>query len=931
MVLYYPIWLVLSIPIAVSFLLWRPPTGMLGVVRGATVLVLLLALCRPAVKLPGRAGTVVVVADRSESMPAGSGSIQKEGVDLVQSRMGADDRLAVVSFGRTAVVEQPPQTGKFPGFVSEVGEDQSNLADALETALALIPADGAGRVLVLSDGRWTGADPLNLAARFAVRDVALDYRLLERTGVRDLAIDRVEAPELVTPGQSYLITGWISSPVRQEVQYEFRRGAAVLAAGRKTVPAGLSRLMFRDVVQDAGACSYRLAVQGEGEDPMPENNRARLIVGVKGPRPVLCVRPREEPSGLAAALAADGLEVKSRRAGECRWALAELAGCSAVVLENVMANELGTRGMDSLAAWVRETGAGLMLTGGQHAYGPGGYFQSPLDPIMPVSMELRKEHRKLSLAMVVALDRSGSMQAGAGGGKRKMDLANIGTVQVLDLLSEMDEFGVIAVDSSPHVIVDIDTVQKNRSYRGKILKIDSMGGGIFVYEALAASVKMLMKAKAGTRHIILFADAADSEEPGAYKQLLAKAAEANITVSVVGLGRPTDCDARLLEDVAQRGGGQCFFTESAHEVPRLFAQDTFSVARSTFVTDPAALKLTGGLRTLTDLPFEAPPALGGYNLCYIKPSANLAAVTGDENSAPVVASWQAGAGRVLCYTGEADGEFSGAFAKWPKAGPFLAALTRWTVGRPGELPHDALLVQEVRDGLYKLELHLAPDREQEAFSKKPTVRLLRGLPGEKPTGETAVMQWQTADLLSVQRMMSGQETLVATVEVPGYGRVSLTPVCLPYSTEFKPDEGNRKATLAQLARATKGVERIDLPGIWKDLPRKPRLFEIAPGLLLAALAGFLLEVFQRRTGLLSVRRRAARPETAPAAGTGRARAARPLPRRRAAKAPKAGPAPRGPKQSAPAPETGTAPAEEAEEPSAIAAMRKARRRAKGRM
>ena len=53
--------------------------------------------------------------------------------------------------------------------------------------------------------------------------------------------------------------------------------------------------------------------------------------------------------------------------------------------------------MENLAVWVKETGAGFMKTGGTHAYGPGGYFRSPLEPIMPVSMELRQEHRKLSL------------------------------------------------------------------------------------------------------------------------------------------------------------------------------------------------------------------------------------------------------------------------------------------------------------------------------------------------------------------------------------------------------------------------------------------------------------------------------------------------------------------------------------------------------
>ena len=119
-------------------------------------------------------------------------------------------------------------------------------------------------------------------------------------------------------------------------------------------------------------------------------------------------------------------------------------------------------GMETLASWVEETGSGLAMTGGQKSYGPGGYFKSPLERVMPISMEMRREHRKLSVAVVVALDRSGSMSMPAGGGRIKMDLADLGTVQVLDLLSPMDEIGVFAVDTTPHEIVPLDTVEHNR-------------------------------------------------------------------------------------------------------------------------------------------------------------------------------------------------------------------------------------------------------------------------------------------------------------------------------------------------------------------------------------------------------------------------------------------------------------------------------------
>jgi Mg-chelatase subunit ChlD len=851
MTLLLPIWLMLLFPLGACLFLFRLPTRLLRVLRATILLLVVLALCRPAIRLTDRSGTVVVVADRSESMPHSGETMQKEAVALVRSGMRARDELAVVSFGRRAAIEQPAQRGEFSGFINDVGSDQSSLADGLDLALTMIPRGTAARLLVISDGRWTGRDPNKVIADAAGRGIAVDYRMLERKSINDLAVSLVHAPDTVLPGESYIITTWISSPVAQSVDYVFCRGAQVLAKGSRKVAAGLNRLMFRDKADEPGTAHYTFSVAGTGEDPIPENNSARLLVGIEGDRPALCLTTAEN-SGFARLLVAGQHDIKIRTPGEARWSLEELSNYSSVLIENVQANDIGVAGMETIATWLEQTGSGLMMTGGKKSYGPGGYFRSPLERIMPVTMELRKEHRKLSLAIVVVLDRSGSMSMPAGGGRTKMDLADIGTVQVLDLLSDMDEIGVIAVDSQPHMIVDMNSVAVNRGQRQKILQIGSMGGGIFVYEGLSAAAKMLMKAQAGTRHIILFSDAADSEEPGAYVKLIENCRAAGITISVIGLGTRADCDAQLLEDIARLGEGQCYFTTSPDEIPRLFAQDTFTIARSAFIEDPTVVKFTGQLATLIgDLP-ENPPAIGGYNLCYARPDAMQAALTGDEYNAPVVAAWRAGGGRVLCFTAEADGEFAGPFAKWNKVGSFYSSLVRWTVGEPENLPERMLLTRKIRKGVCTIFLHLDPERTTEPFTGTPVVKLLRGEPGTKPDTEEVAMEWVSADLVAVDIQMRGTETLLPTVEIPGFNRVVMSPVCLPYSPEFEPiEQGRGEEVLARIAAATGGKERIDLAGIWQDLPRKRHPIEIARWLTLLAVVLVLVEVLQRRTGFLS--------------------------------------------------------------------------------
>jgi len=848
-----PIWLFLLIPLVLSVWLWRLPTRLLAALRLLALVLLILALSGLAVRLPSRAGTVVVLADRSLSMPSDSEAAQKLAIDLVGGRMSADDKLAVVSFGRTAAIDQFPQSGVFGGFVTEVGGDASSLAEGIDTALGLVPRDGSGRILVLSDGRWTGRDPASVIPSAAARGVAIDYRAMQRSAAGDLAIARIDAPAVVSPGESFLITAWVHAPTAQEASFELKRGDTRLFSGSKKLVAGLNRLTFRDRASERGNQAYTVEVRGTLADPVIENNTARLLVGVGGPRPILHVSPSGK-SGLAKLLRKGGLDLVESEAKADRFTLESLAKYSAVVLENVPAEKVGGVGMDTLAAWVKETGAGLLMTGGRSSYGPGGYYKSPLEPIMPVSMELRNEHRKLALAMVVTLDRSGSMAVPvAGGTKVKMDLANQGTAQVLDLLGPMDEFGCIAVDTIPHTIAPLAPVTDKPPIRKKILSIESMGGGIFIYVALEAAAQMVSKAKSGTKHIILFADANDSEEPGNYKELMDKIKSAGITVSVIGLGTERDKDSDLLKDIAKRGNGRIFFSDRPEDLPRLFAQDTFVVARNTFLDDPTRIKATLGMASLTDRVFEMPPGLsiGGYNLCYLRPGATLAAVTQDEYKAPVAASWRAGAGRVVCYTGEADGKYAGDMARWERVGDYYTSLARWVAGPSGPLGEGMLLTQEVKDGVNVVQLHLDPERKGESFTTLPPAVTLRGLQGEAPRSTRANLRWTGADTLAIDVPLGGTETTLTTVEVPGYGPVALPPVCLPYSPEFKPDHNERGLqALEKLSRSTGGKERLELASIWQDMPRQPRLMPMTRWLLAAVLALLLLEVLERRTGLL---------------------------------------------------------------------------------
>ena len=590
----------------------------------------------------------------------------------------------------------------------------------------------------------------------------------------------------------------------------------------------------------------------------------RAVVSVSGPKPILHVS--EGTTRLAEILREGGLDVETISGEGLQTqgiSLGLLGRYSAVILENVATQRLGTLGMETLSQWTTQAGNGLWITGGRNSYAVGGYYKSPLDEIMPLSMELRKEHRKAAVAMAVTLDRSGSMAMPVAGGKSKMDLANQGTAEVYKMLTPLDEFACIAVDSSPHVVVPLSRVDAAKSARGKIMKIESMGGGIFVYEALKAAVRELQKAGAGVRHIILFADAADSEQPGDYKKLLGACRKAGVTCSVIGLGKESDPDGALLVDVAKRGGGRSFFTDRPADLPRLFAQDTFVVARNSFVDEPTPVAATAGLTTLSGESFGEIPGVGGYNLAYLRGGATLAMVAKDEYHTPVVGAWNSGLGRVLCYTGEIDGKYTGPIGKWDRAGSFFTTLARWTAGVDRPLPPEMLPRQKLLGETNRVRLYLDPARRGEPFKEMPKVHVLHeGIDGS-PVAETYTMRWETPDILQVDVPMRSGNVSLATVEVPGKGKANLGPVCLPYGPEFQPHPpGTGASRLEELARITGGRRRTDLETIWENLPERPRYFPLAPWLAMVATGLILTEVFQRRTGWLAWPRRRKRKKPA---------------------------------------------------------------------
>lgn len=915
MTLVYPQALLLLAPLGLFLWLSARLKGPAMGLRVALVVLLTLALARPEWRLRSAGSDVVVVVDRSRSMPPRSEASAEELVRLLEPQRSTGDRLGVVSFGRDPRVEAPLSAdGRFGGFTQAVDGEASNLSAALDAAGDLIPADRSGRVLVVSDGRASGLDARAAARRLAARGIPVDTRWLGREDAAlDVAVSALAVPPSVAAREPFLLTATLKSTGPANATLVLLRNGKPLVKTQRALTEGGTVLTFRDLVDAPGLAAYELRVEAPG-DGVVENDVGRAVVRVEGPPRVLLLT--DKPQGTLARTLADArvnLEVKA----PFPLTMEALDGVGAVILEDVDAGRLSENGLHVLAQFVKEAGGGLVMTGGRKSFGEGGYRKSPVEDVLPVSLEIREEQRKAAIAISIIMDCSCSMGMRVPDGRTKMELAAEGVVGALQLLNPADEASVHMVDTEDHPIFNMSPVAAGLPL-DKVAKGFSGGGGIYVGVGLRVAKKEILQSGKATRHVLLFSDAADSEEPDDYRRTIADLTAQGVTVSVIGMGSPGDPDAALLREVATRGNGRIYFAEDVTSLPRIFSQETIAVARSSFVEVATPTVLGGDLSQLGKLPTATAPRLGGYNLTYARPQASVGFRTDDANAAPVLAFWPRGTGRVVAFTGEVDGKDTGDFRTWDGQRALLEQAVRWVMP-----PLATQLDAAARASLVGNDLHVTLDFDPNAPppAGTPTLVLLSGDARQAPM--ELPMRWEDEDRVGAHWVLPGSGTWHPVVKL-GDRLFRAPPVTLPWAPEFEPapvKEG--KALLAAVARAGNGVERLAMVGLFADAVESEAAVPLAPWLVAAAVLALLGEVFVRRffSGPRPVRRAPAAPRRAVTAPAGPS-APRP--------SPAAPSSPSAPSAPADAPAPPEAPAEKQDVRSALAQARDRAKKRTGR-
>ena len=769
------------------------------------------ALAGLQIVLPVDRLAVVYVVDMSDSVGTAG---REAALAYLRSSLAVrkdGDVAGIVAFGGDALVERlPADLSDLDRIASTPVRDATDIGAALRLASALFPDDAQKRIVLLSDGNDTTGSGQTEASLAAARGIQVETVLTGLNGADEVVVERVTAPSTARLGEDVQLQVDITSTVAQPANVRLFVNGDLVKTLATDLAKGPNRVTFDFTARDAGFLRFRVVVDA-ARDTFNQNDRADASTIVKGPPKILVVQGNADvATALVAALRTEQQNVDTVIPEAMPSDLASLTDYDSVVMVDVPKLRLPDKAMAALQVYVRDLGRGLVVIGGPETYGAGGFADTPLEATLPVDMGVRDKQKQPDVALVVVIDKSGSMAAchcntfgsGIGGGAgiagvKKVDIGKEAILRAASALSAQDQLGVVAFDSAAHWVVKTEPLGGIADLQGAIAGIDA-NGQTNIFSGLDQAVQSLEKTTATRRHIILLTDG--WSRSGQYDQILAQMKADGITLSTVGAGGGAN---PFLEQLATKGGGRYYAAANPSQIPDIFLKETQQVSGEQIVEEPFFPVRTSTSPILRNLEGGLPQLLG-YNGTTAKSAAQTVLVTARDD--PLLAQWQYGLGRSVAWTSDATGKWAKSWIGWPGFAKFFSQLVGWTF--PGEesggieasfadrggrtylrvesvntdgSPRDfyatqvALVGPDLNPALVQLS-QVAPGVYESPLASLQSgayaVRVTQSKPGETPLGRTLGLVAPTA---AEYRLLGANEPLLSAIRAATGGTELATP------------------------------------------------------------------------------------------------------------------------------------------------------------
>ncbi len=595
----------------------------------------------------------IFLVDRSFSVEQHKGEMESF-INRQIAAKEARDQIAVLTFGREPMIEQPlTQESKEIKLMTQPHQGSTNLQKALEFAVSYFPPKTNRRLVLISDGQENVGSLAGVDNLLQENKVNLLFFPLETRKKQDVQLTALRFPYNIHKGETIPVTAEIDSNISGEGSLYLYLEDQEILTKKLHIKKGFNKFTYFVPCKTEGNSNLRGEIIFPPDENL-ENNKYTAPLMIRGIPKVLIIGDQHDTANIDQMVDALGYIRTNLKPREIVGSLDFLLGFEEIILVNTSHEDLTEEFEHNLTFCVEQQGTGLLVVGGENTFALGGYKDTTLEKMLPVTCKMRGDKKQPNTGLVLIIDCSGSM-AEESNGVQKIEMAKEAALRSLEILEPHDYLGIVAFSDRVEGVVPFQQVQDKDQLRKKIGTLSPQGGTLII-PALHKAKEFLQNANIKTKHIILLSDG--QGEKSGYQKLVESFKKQEITVSTVALGK--DADNELLQALGQGTQGRNYLVHDCTKVPGIFTKETY-LSTKKYLNNREFVPQW--VHEASWLPAQSPPVLKGYMGTGIKQQAEM--LLKSDKDDPILATWQYGLGKVVVWTSDLNGKWSKEWIKWP--------------------------------------------------------------------------------------------------------------------------------------------------------------------------------------------------------------------------------------------------------------------------
>ncbi|MFZ5817783.1 MAG: glutamine amidotransferase, partial [Bacillota bacterium] len=719
--------------------------------------------------------------------------------------------------------------------------DHTDLERGLRLGAALLPGGYRRRIVLLSDGRENVGNAMAEVQRLRQRGFTVDVVNMAPEPGPEALIKSIEAPGALRQGERLDLNITITASAATNAQLRIYQERSLLETRPLSLQPGDQQV--RVTMENLPSGYHRLWATLEAEaDTLTQNNESAVLVNVQGAPSILVVEGFPGAgTNIRRALESTGMAVDLRTPDALPTQGPQFARYASIVMVDVPAPFLRSTSLEAISSYVKQTGHGLVVIGGENSYAMGGYAGTKLEELLPVTMDVpqRKEQPPVAVALIIENFES----------QQKVNISKEAGKALIDMLTPRDT--VLVGDATVIGLWAVPPMKVTDKAQIKAM-IDAMAPGDppHYMEHMEAAAFELSKIDAKIKHIVLAGDGdAQMISFQEYAERVARIAAQGITVSTVHVNWLRPGEEVLMQLIAAMGNGRYYLAADAGATPQIFLKEAQAMARPGVVEEdffPTVISRSPILTGLDELPL-----LRGYIATTPKPTGEV--ILQSAQADPILSAWQVGLGRTVAFTSDSGGLWTEHMVTWQDFNRFWANVVSWTM--PAVDEQAIRTMASVVGGKAHLTVQLPGEGLQIGGVGGPNswpANIVAGV--IRPDSSTQIVE--------LQATAPGQYEGEIPASMPGPYLVRLaagtrrqsttlgeTFLVVPYSPEFA-SSGADPRFMERLAQAGGGQVLSDPKlAFARNLPPAPGRLPLDQILLLAALLLWPVDIAARRLSI----------------------------------------------------------------------------------